>query len=69
MAEIQNRKLATVPEQLYAELTAEVADLADALKQVVLHVNIDAVIAQAAEVDRTTETLRVATRRVTKPAA
>ena len=69
MAEIQNRKLATVPEQLYAELTAEVADLADALKRVVLHVNIDAVIARAAEVDRTAEVLRVATRRATKPAA
>jgi hypothetical protein len=69
MAEIQNRKLTTVPEQLYAELTAEVADLADALKQVVLHVNIDAVIARAVEVDRTAEALRVATRRATKPAA
>ena len=67
MAEIQNRKLTTVPEQLYAQLTAEVGDLADALKQVVLHVNIDAVIAHAAEVDRTAEALRIATRCTTKP--
>jgi hypothetical protein len=69
MAEIQSRKLTTVPEQLYAELTAEVADLANALTQVVIHVNIDAVIAHAAEVDRTAEALSVATRCATKPAA
>lgn len=60
MAEIQKRKLTIAPEQLYVELTAEVADLADAIKQVVLHVNIDAVIAHAAEVDRIADALRVA---------
>ena len=32
MAEIQNRNFTTEPEQLYAKLTAEVADLANALK-------------------------------------
>ena len=69
MAEIQNRKLKTVPEQLYAELTAEVADFVNALKQTVLHVEIDAVIAHAAEVDRIAGALRVATRRATKPDA
>ena len=67
MAEIKSRTLASVPEQLYAQLATEVADLADALTQVVLRVNIDAVIAHAAEVDRTAEALRVATRCATKP--
>ena len=68
MAELQNRKLTTAPEKLYGELTAEVAELADTLKQVEqLHLNIDAVITYAAEVDRTAEALRVATRCTTKP--
>ena len=67
MAEIKRKTITSVPEQLYAQLTAEVAGLADALTQVVLHVKIDAVIAHAAEVDRTAEALRVATRCTTKP--
>jgi len=55
VGEIRSRRLATVPEQLYAELTAEVADLAEAVARVALHVKINAVIAGAAEVERTAE--------------
>ena len=66
MGEIRSRRLAIVPEQLYAELTAEVADLAEAVVRVALHVKINAVIADAAEVERTAEALRTATGRPTE---
>ena len=66
MGEIRSRRLAIVPEQLYAELTAEVADLAEAVVRVALHVKINAVIADAAEVERTAEALRTATGRATE---
>ena len=66
MGEIRSRRLATVPEQLYAELTAEVADLAEAVARVALHVKINAVIAGAAEVERTAEALRTASGRATE---
>jgi molybdenum cofactor biosynthesis enzyme MoaA len=66
VGEIRSRRLATVPEQLYAELTAEVADLAEAVARVALHVKINAVIADAAEVERTAEALRTASGRATE---
>jgi hypothetical protein len=66
VGEIRSRRLATVPEQLYAELTAEVADLAEAVARAVLHVKINAVIADAAEVERTAEALRTASGRATE---
>lgn len=53
--------LATVPLRRFAELTAELADLAQAIMCTALHVTISAVIADAIEVDRTAEMLRVAT--------
>jgi hypothetical protein len=66
VGEIRSRRLATVPEQLYAELTAEVTDLAEAVARVALHVKINAVIADAAEVERTAEALRTASGRATE---
>jgi hypothetical protein len=66
VGKIRSSRLATVPEQLYAELTAEVADLAEAVARVALHVKINAVIADAAEVERTAEALRTASGRATE---
>ena len=66
MGEIRDRNLATIPEQLYAELTAEVADLAETIARVVLHIEINAVIADVAEVERTAEALRAVTGRATE---
>ena len=60
--------LATVPARHFVELTAELADLAEAIVRTTLHVKINAVIADAAEVDRTAEALRAATRYATETA-
>ena len=60
MGEIRGRNLAIVPEQLYAQVTAEVADLAEVVARVALHVEINSVIANAAEVNRAAEALRTA---------
>ena len=58
-----NRNLATVPEQLFAELTAEVADLAEIFARTILNVEINSVVAHLAEVNRTAEVLRVSSGR------
>ena len=58
--------LSTVPVQLFDELTAELAGLAEAIMRTALHVKINAVIADAVEVDRTAEALRAAAGRATE---
>lgn len=60
MEEIRRRNLAIVPEQLYTQVTGEVADLAEVVARVALHVEINSVIANAAEVNRAAEALRAA---------
>jgi hypothetical protein len=58
MGEIRGRNLAIAPEQLFAELSAEVADLAEMFARTILNVEINSVIAQIAEVERIAEVLR-----------
>ena len=60
MRRVRSRKLAIVPEQLYAELSIEVADMAEAVVRTALHIKINAVMAAAAEVDRAAEALQAA---------
>jgi len=52
VGEILSRRLATAPEQRFAELTAEVADLAEAVACVALHFKINTVIVDVAKVER-----------------
>jgi hypothetical protein len=59
--------LTTVPEQLFGELTAELADLAELILRVALHVKINAVIADAVEVNRIAETFMAAAGCATDP--
>jgi hypothetical protein len=66
VGKIRSRRLATVPEQLYAELAAEVAGLAEAVVRVALDVKINIVIADAAKVERIAEALRTASGRATE---
>jgi hypothetical protein len=66
VGKIRSRRLATVPEQLYAKLAAEVAGLAEAVARVALDVKINTVIADAAKVERIAEALRAATGRATE---
>jgi hypothetical protein len=49
-----------------AELTTEIADLAEAVVRTALHVKINAVIADTVEVDRTAQALRSASGRTTE---
>ena len=61
MEKIWSQGPATVPEQLYADLTIEVAGLADTAARMALRFKISAVIADIAKVERTADALRAAT--------
>ena len=62
MEKILNRNLATIPEQLYAEVIADVAGLAEMFARTIIIVEINSVVAHLAEVDRTAEFLRASIR-------
>ena len=61
MEEVRTRSLVTGPEQLYVDLTSMVAGLAETVACVALHLQINAVIADAADVERAAEALRAVT--------